>query len=358
MLPGDSNEASGDIDDVEGATDNMNGVSVEEISAPGGVPYGVSVKEIIAPEGAPPQYPPVPEGVMNEIDVSNGRPCRNVGTYRDGPANIRKFPIDGEEYDYTFSASILSEWDHPVPAVSNKGRIEKNYHPQKKISKEALAECYLMQTGWFEDPSTFLASSQTLLLDSWDSDNYYFNDISDPRLLAAGQVKKSKYNDDNPSFDMATRGPFQENFWQAMQIELNTLINEFDCWEYVPNPGKNVLPSTWAFKIKRYPDGRVKKFKAHFCARGDRQQEGIDYFETWAPVVQWSTVRIVMILALKLKLISVQCNITAAFIHGRVTEDIYVHQPRGFHRGKGDEVLKLKRTLYGLKQAPQYFLST
>jgi hypothetical protein len=62
-----------------------------------------------------------------------------------------------------------------------------------------------------------------------------------------------------------------------------------------------------------------------------------------------------MILALKLKLISVQCNITAAFIHGRVTEDIYVHQPRGFHRGKGDEVLKLKRTLYGLKQAPRYF---
>ncbi len=54
MLPGDSNEASGDIDDVEGATDNMNGVSIKEISAPEGVPYGVSVKEIFAPEGAPP----------------------------------------------------------------------------------------------------------------------------------------------------------------------------------------------------------------------------------------------------------------------------------------------------------------
>ncbi len=50
-----------------------------------------------------------------------------------------------------------------------------------------------------------------------------------------------------------------------------------------------------------------------------------------------------------------QCDITSAFIHGRVTEDIYVHQPRSFHQGKGDEVLKLKRTLYGLKQAPGYF---
>ncbi len=62
-----------------------------------------------------------------------------------------------------------------------------------------------------------------------------------------------------------------------------------------------------------------------------------------------------MILAAKLKLISVQCDITAAFIHGRVTETINVHQPRGFHRGQGDEVLKLKRTLYGLKQSPRYF---
>ena len=62
-----------------------------------------------------------------------------------------------------------------------------------------------------------------------------------------------------------------------------------------------------------------------------------------------------MILAIKMKLISVQCNITAAFIHGRVTETINVHQPRGFNCGKGDEVLCLKHTLYGLKQLPQYF---
>ncbi len=117
-----------------------------------------------------------------------------------------------------------------------------------------------------------------------------------------------------------------------------------------------VLPSTWAFKIKSYPDGRVKKFKARLCARDDRQTEGVDYFKTWAPVVQWSTVRIVMILAIKLNLISIQCDITAAFSHGRVppTEMIYVHQPRGFNRGNGDEVLRLKQTLYGLKQSPHF----
>ncbi len=191
------------------------------------------------------------------------------------------------------------------------------------------------------------------MLDSWDNNGYYFNEISDPRVLEA-HAKTSKYNKDNPSFDTATRGPFQAQFWQAMRTKFNTLTQDFDCWEYVPNPGKDTLPSTWVFKIKCYPDVRIKKFKARFCARGDRQQKGINYFETWAPVVQWLMVQIVMTLVLTLNLISVQCNITAAFIHARVpvTETIHIQQPRGFNQGNDDEVLCLKRTLYGLKQSP------
>jgi hypothetical protein len=144
-----------------------------------------------------------------------------------------------------------------------------------------------------------------------------------------------------------------------MQVELHTLITEFDCWDYILNLRNNVLPSTWVVKIKRYPDGQVKKFKAQFYARGDRQKEGINCFKTWAPVVMWSTVQIVIVFAAKLQLVSVQCNITAAFIHGRilVTGTIYVNQPRGFHCGNDDKVLCLKRTLYVLKQSPQFFFA-
>jgi hypothetical protein len=143
-----------------------------------------------------------------------------------------------------------------------------------------------------------------------------------------------------------------------MHVELNTLVNEFKCWDLVSRlPTMNVLPSTWAFKIKRFPDGTVKKFKARFCACGDCQKEGIDFFETWAPVVQWLTIQIVVVLAAKLGLRSVQCNITAAFIHGRVPpeEEIYIHQPCGFKQGKVDKVFCLQRTLNGLRQSPRYF---
>ncbi len=176
--------------------------------------------------------------------------------YKDGPVNIRKFLIEGELYDFAFN--IISNWEHPVPVVANRGQISKKFHHQQKINKGFLAECYLQQDPWFEDPTCLTSLSNNLTLDSWESDHPTFIDVSDPRILAAC-TKTSKYNDDNPSFDTATRGPFQAKFWQAMQVELNTLENEFSCWELVPHPGNskenNVLPSTWAFKIKRYPDG-------------------------------------------------------------------------------------------------------
>jgi hypothetical protein len=194
---------------------------------------------------------------------------------------------------------------------------------------------------WINDPDCLYHIYSNVILGSWESNEVNIMEITDPRLLAACS-STSKHNKDNPSWNTATKGPFQAEFWKAMGVELNTLTNDFKCWDLVPClPHMNILQSTWTFKIKRFPDGTVKKFKACFCARGDCQKEGIDFFETWAPVMQWSTIRIVMVIAATLGLHSVQCDITAAFIHGRIPpeEEIYVHQPRGFKRGDGTDVL-------------------
>ena len=192
------------------------------------------------------------------------------------------------------------------------------------------------------------------------------NNVLDPRILHAHMERprktsptKSKYNDDNPSYDMAMRGPFQSEFYHAMREELHTLQNIFNCWTLVTRtPDMRVLPSTWTFKIKRYPDGTTKKFKARFCVYGNKQVEGIDFDDTFAPVVQWSTIRTMMILAIKLGWVSAQCDITAAFLHATIPENeyIYVHQPRGFHT-KDNHVLRLRRSLYGLRQAPRSFFT-
>ena len=172
-------------------------------------------------------------------------------------------------------------------------------------------------------------------------------EIFDPLALA------TKANaSDNPNWYEATNGPQADGYWQAMGAELETLKAK-DSWEVVERTkDMNVLPSTWAFKCKRFPDGSVRKLKARFCVRGDKQKEGIDYFETYAPVVSWQTVRMLMILSIKLNLCTKQVDYTAAFVQAPITEEVYVEPPRGFPL-VGNKVLKLCRCLYGLKQAPR-----
>ena len=94
----------------------------------------------------------------------------------------------------------------------------------------------------------------------------------------------------------------------------------------------NVIRLTWAFKLKCYPDGLIKKFNARFYARGDMQLEGIDFFDTYAPVVQWTTIRLMLILEVLLGLKSKQGDVTADFLHADLGKDdkVFVDMPRGF----------------------------
>eukprot|EP00804_Cyclotella_cryptica_P020820 CCRYP_019249-RA/>CCRYP_019249-RA protein AED:0.23 eAED:0.23 QI:0/0/0/1/0/0/3/0/384 len=80
-----------------------------------------------------------------------------------------------------------------------------------------------------------------------------------------------------------------------------------------------------AFHLKRFPNCLAKKFKACFCIRGDRQVKGVDFFETWAPVVQWTTVWSMMVLATCMKLISAQADITAAFVRAPLGPDEHIY---------------------------------
>ena len=178
-----------------------------------------------------------------------------------------------------------------------------------------------------------------------------------------------KFNDeDNPTWEQAMNGPNADGFWEAAKKELDTL-NKMGVWEVVSRKKwMNVLPSTWAFRVKRFPDGLVRKLKARFCARGDRQIQGVDFFETYAPVVNWNTVRLLLILAAQLGLATQQVDYTAAFVHADIDkppgfdqmsdkeqqrQGVFVEMPRGF--SQPGKVLKLKKSLYGLKQSPRNF---
>ena len=99
-------------------------------------------------------------------------------------------------------------------------------------------------------------------------------------------------------------------------------------------------------------NGNIKRFKARFVACGYSQVEGIDYTDTYAPVVGIITLRMVLSIAAAYGWNLTQLDVETAFLNAAVEEEIYVKQPDGFHVGSPDMVLKLKKALYGLKQAP------
>jgi Reverse transcriptase (RNA-dependent DNA polymerase) len=87
-----------------------------------------------------------------------------------------------------------------------------------------------------------------------------------------------------------------------MDKEIGTL-NSLGTWNVVRRAdvlaqGCRGLKSTWAFRKKRLPNGDISKYKARFCVRGDMQVEGEDFFESYAPVVQWSSVRLMLIMSI------------------------------------------------------------
>ena len=205
----------------------------------------------------------------------------------------------------------------------------------------------------------------------YESDLAYYADMTtdfstgdvhciDPRAYAA---KHKVHDPDMPSYTEALTGTHSEEYIAAMKKEISQLIKQ-KTWnpmfrKDVPptQAGKRrpILKGTWAFKLKRLPDGTPSKFKARYCVRGDLQKEGIDYFETYAPVVQWSTVRLILTMILAKGWVTKQVDYTNAFAQAVLKEEVYIEAPRGFARGDGKDVLKLNNSLYGLKQAPKTF---
>ena len=167
--------------------------------------------------------------------------------------------------------------------------------------------------------------------------------------------KVQTHQQDNPTYKDILRGTEQEKqLWDdAMVQELKSLAG-LGSFEMVSRPrGANVLQSTWAFKRKRYPDGLLKKYKARFCVRGDQQIEGVDVFDTYAPVVSWITVRLLLVMSIVFNLCTQQVDYTNAFCQAPLDQTIFVELPGGFEAP--NKVLLLKQSVYGLRQSPLNF---
>ncbi|KAJ9554160.1 hypothetical protein OSB04_018205 [Centaurea solstitialis] len=153
------------------------------------------------------------------------------------------------------------------------------------------------------------------------------------------------------TFTIANRYP---QWRSAMADEYSALMRN-GTWTLVPRvPNSNVIDSKWVYKLKRDQTGAIKRYKARLVAKGFRQQPGIDYQETFSPVVKSTTIRVVLSLAVTHKWSLRQLDVQNAFLHGDLNETVYLQQPPGFvDPAKPDHVCLLHKSLYGLKQAPR-----
>ena len=182
-----------------------------------------------------------------------------------------------------------------------------------------------------------------------------------PAHLRQNPPKTKRYD---PSAFHTTTGPHEPTTFtvankdpqwqQAMSEEYRALMKN-GTWTLVPPVSNaNVVDCKWVYKLKRDQHGAIKRYKARLVAKGFNQQAGVDYHETFSPVVKPTTIRVVLSLAVARGWSLRQLDVQNAFLHGDLKETVYLRQPPGFvDPARPDHVCLLHKSLYGLKQAPR-----
>jgi len=330
---------------------------------PSSVPEGVPV----APEGTattnplpilPPPIPQQPTPSIMPPQAPSSPPLRRSSRRNKGQRTGDRLIESVSPIFKYISAHNIS-----IPHLSLFGSSQTSYDNIEtdqlpRVPKDRLDANYISGLKW--DRLTTLCHDKLGTLQSFIIEHQQNLTVSPSGTPLVEYFNPALYmtvanSDDTPTFTEAMNGPDSAGFFKAMQIEIETLIR-MEAFIVVDRESwMKVVSGVWAFKRKRFPDGKVRKLKAGFCARGFEQVEGKDYFETFAPVVQWLTVRLILVLTIIMGLENKQIDYTAAFIQAPIDTDVYMEMPRLFTtEGK---VWKLKKGIYGLKQSPRnYFL--
>nr|GEZ26695.1 retrovirus-related Pol polyprotein from transposon TNT 1-94 [Tanacetum cinerariifolium] len=163
----------------------------------------------------------------------------------------------------------------------------------------------------------------------------------------------SKWTQDHPLENIIDA--LTQSCWiEAMLEELNK-FERLEVWELVPRPDKvMVITLKWIYKVKLNKLGGILKNKARLVARSYRQDEGIDFEESFAPVAIIESIQIFLAFAAHMNMVVYQMDVKTAFLNGNLREEVYVSQSNGFvDTDNLNHVYKLKKALYGLKQAPR-----
>ena len=189
--------------------------------------------------------------------------------------------------------------------------------------------------------------------DAFHEEDYKIQeDMDDPIAF------KASADPDTMCYHQAMRAPDKGHFVTAMIKEVEDHVQRKH-WELIPisevPPGTKILDSVWAMKRKRdIMTRKVCKYKARLNVHGGQQEFGVNYFQTCSPVVNWFSIRMIMLLSLLNNWSTKQIDFALAYPQVEIECDLHMKLPHGFETTAGNNkshVLKLKRNLHGQRQA-------
>jgi len=158
------------------------------------------------------------------------------------------------------------------------------------------------------------------------------------------------------TFEEAMRSDDAHKWIKAISKEQSAL-DENKTWTLVERkPEMKTVDSKWVFKVVKNTGGDVVKFKARLCARGFMQRKGVDFTETFAPVVRYDSLRVLLAVVAEKDLELTQFDVQTAFLYGKLDEEVFMEVPEGLtvkRSAAKSVVCHLQKSLYGLKQAPR-----
>ncbi|KAJ0805739.1 putative RNA-directed DNA polymerase [Helianthus annuus] len=182
---------------------------------------------------------------------------------------------------------------------------------------------------------------------------YDINKVVNYAFLSADNVSfisKLSKSTEPSSYIEASRNP---KWVEAMNLEMEALMRN-NTWELVDLPsGRKPIGCKWIYKIKYKSNGEIERYKARLVAKGYNQREGLDFGETFSPVVMMVTVRCILSLVVQNSWLLYQLDVNNAFLYGSISEDVYMSLPEGYYSKNESKVCKLVKSLYGLNQAPR-----
>jgi transposase InsO family protein len=220
--------------------------------------------------------------------------------------------------------------------------------PVSSLQVETLPTTQNQASSSLQEPHQMITRSKTGSLKPKNFGDYkVFYSTKHPLLALYSSLTVAE-----PScFSDAVKSP---SWREAMNQEFDALLKNHT-WSLCPlPPGRHPVRTKWVYKLKHKPDGSIERYKARLVAKGFDQRSGIDYTDTFSPVIKPSTVRVVLAIAVHFNWPIRQLDISNAFLHGKLQEDVYMTQPQGFvHPEFPGHVCKLHKAIYGLKQAPR-----